>query len=52
MAQKIESYPEFKETPDCHSLYIEIQNAIVENPPLTLKEGEYLKKDTMFNWMN
>ena len=44
LAQKIESYPEFKETPDCHSLYIEIQNAIVENPPLTLKEGGVFKE--------
>lgn len=43
LAQQIESYPEFKETPDCHSLYLEIGNAIVENPPLTLKEGGVFK---------
>lgn len=33
------SYPEFKETPTCEELYQEIKDAIVENPPLTLKEG-------------
>lgn len=27
------------QVPDCQELYNEIKNAIVENPPLTLKEG-------------
>lgn len=39
LAGQIESYPEFLSTPDCHELYNEIQGAIVENPPLTLKDG-------------
>ncbi|MGM9947627.1 DNA mismatch repair protein MutS [Floccifex sp.] len=38
-AQKLDSFPEFKETPNCYDLYLEIQNAIVENPPISLKEG-------------
>ena len=35
----LDSYPEFSQVPDCQELYNEIKNAIVENPPLTLKEG-------------
>mgnify|MGYP000879800900 FL=1 len=35
----LNSYPEFSQVPDCQELYNEIKNAIVENPPLTLKEG-------------
>ena len=36
---QLESYPEFQTTPTCQELYNEIREAIVENPPLTLKEG-------------
>lgn len=39
LAQQLISYPEFKTTPDCQALYQEIKGAIVENPPLSLKEG-------------
>lgn len=39
LAQQLSSYPEFKTTPDCQALYQEIKGAIVENPPLSLKEG-------------
>ena len=39
LAMQIESWPEFKNVPDCHELYEEIKGAIIENPPLTLKEG-------------
>jgi len=39
LAISLDSYPEFSQVPDCHGLYNEIKNAIVENPPLTLKEG-------------
>lgn len=35
----LNSYPEFSQVPDCQGLYNEIKNAIIENPPLTLKEG-------------
>lgn len=42
-AQKLDSYPEFKEIPDCHDLYLEIQNAIADNPPISLKEGGIFK---------
>ena len=39
LATTVNSYPEFTQTPDCQELYNEIKNAIIENPPLTLKEG-------------
>ena len=39
LASSLNSYPEFNEVPDCQELYDEIKNAIIENPPLTLKEG-------------
>lgn len=39
LAISLDTYPEFSQVPDCQELYNEIKNAIVENPPLTLKEG-------------
>ena len=39
LAISLDSYPEFSQVPDCQGLYNEIKNAIIENPPLTLKEG-------------
>ena len=39
LASSLNSYPEFNEVPDCQELYNEIKKAIIENPPLTLKEG-------------
>lgn len=39
LAISLDSYPEFSQVPDCQELYNEIKNAIVGNPPLTLKEG-------------
>ena len=39
LASSLNSYPEFNDVPDCQELYNEIENAIIENPPLTLKEG-------------
>ena len=39
VASSLNSYPEFNDVPDCQELYNEIKNAIIENPPLTLKEG-------------
>ena len=39
LAISLDSYPEFSQVPDCQELYNEIKNAIVENPPLKLKEG-------------
>ena len=39
LAISLDSYPEFSQVPDCQGLYDEIKNAIIENPPLTLKEG-------------
>ncbi len=39
LASSLNSYPEFNDVPDCQELYNEIKNAIIENPPLTLKEG-------------
>ena len=39
LATTLNSYPEFNKVPDCQELYNEIKNAIIENPPLTLKEG-------------
>lgn len=39
LATSLNSYPEFLSVPTCQDLYNEIKNAIVENPPLTLKEG-------------
>lgn len=39
LASSLNSYSEFNDVPDCQELYNEIKNAIIENPPLTLKEG-------------
>ena len=39
LASSLNSYPKFNDVPDCQELYNEIKNAIIENPPLTLKEG-------------
>ena len=39
LAEALESYPEFQAVPDCHELLEEIRGAIIENPPLTLKDG-------------
>ena len=39
LASSLNSYPEFNDVPDCQELYNEIKNAIIENSPLTLKEG-------------
>lgn len=39
LASSLNSYPEFNDVPDCQELYNDIKNAIIENPPLTLKEG-------------
>ena len=39
LTSSLNSYPEFNDVPDCQELYNEIKNAIIENPPLTLKEG-------------
>lgn len=39
LASSLNSYPEFNDVPDCQELYNKIKNAIIENPPLTLKEG-------------
>ena len=39
LASSLNSYPEFNDVPNCQELYNEIKNAIIENPPLTLKEG-------------
>lgn len=39
LASSLNSYPEFNDVPDCQELYNGIKNAIIENPPLTLKEG-------------
>ena len=39
LAQAIPSYPEFKDVPDCYGLYEQLQGAIVEEPPLTMKDG-------------
>lgn len=39
LASSLNSYPEFNDVLDCQELYNEIKNAIIENPPLTLKEG-------------
>ena len=39
LASALESYPEFQTVPDCHELLEQIRGAIIENPPLTLKDG-------------
>ncbi len=39
LAANIEGWSEFQNVNDCHELYETIQGAIVDNPPLTLKEG-------------
>lgn len=42
-ASAIPSYPQWKDTPDCQTLYNEIKDAIVEEPPLTMKDGGIFK---------
>lgn len=39
LAVKLTSFPEFASTPSCQNLYHEIQGAIVQDPPLTMKDG-------------
>lgn len=39
LAVKLNSFPEFQTVPDCQELFEEIKDAIVNEPPLTLKEG-------------
>ncbi|WP_273477054.1 DNA mismatch repair protein MutS [Faecalicoccus acidiformans] len=39
LAVKLDSFPEFQTVPDCQELFEEIKDAIVNEPPLTLKEG-------------
>lgn len=39
LAGRLEAYPQFQSVPTCQSLYETIQGAIVDEPPLTLKEG-------------
>lgn len=39
LSEKLICYPEFQNVPTCQGLYEQIYNAIVEQPPLTLKEG-------------
>ena len=43
LGQQLESYPEFQSVPNCESLYLEIRDAIIENPPLSLKDGGVFK---------
>ncbi|MCF0107300.1 MAG: DNA mismatch repair protein MutS [Holdemanella sp.] len=43
LSRDLTSYPEFNDVPDCQDLYKEIEDAIIENPPLTLKEGGVFK---------
>lgn len=38
-AASITAYPEWTDTPDCQTLYNEIKDAIVEEPPLSMKDG-------------
>lgn len=42
MAQCLESYPELKEVPNCQGLYEQIKSAIVPEPPLTTKDGNFI----------
>lgn len=39
LASSLTSYPEFHSVNDCSSLYEQIHLAIIDNPPLTLKDG-------------
>lgn len=39
LAKCLESYPDLQHVPDCHDLYQYLKNAVVPEPPLTLKEG-------------
>ncbi|MBP3853700.1 MAG: DNA mismatch repair protein MutS, partial [Erysipelotrichaceae bacterium] len=38
-AQAVSSYPEWKDVPTCQDLYRQLQGAIVEEPPVTMKDG-------------
>ncbi len=42
LAKALESYPELEYVPDCQDLYEHLANAIVPEPPLTLKDGNYI----------
>ncbi len=39
LADALDSYPEFRSVPNCQDLYQRLQGAIVEEPPLTMKDG-------------
>lgn len=42
LAKAFAGYPELQDTPDCHELYESIKDALVEEPPLTLKDGNVI----------
>ncbi len=42
LAEVLESYPELNSVPDCQDLYAVLKDAIVPEPPLTLKDGNYI----------
>lgn len=42
LADVLTSYPEFGTVPDCQDLYQEICNAIVAEPPLTVRDGGFI----------
>lgn len=42
LAAALESYPELGQTPDCQDLYEQIRNAIIPEPPLVVKDGNFI----------
>lgn len=42
LANCLESYPELGQIPDCQDLYAKISNAIVSEPPLTIRDGGFI----------
>ncbi len=42
LAKNLKSYPEMEYVPDCQDLYDYLANAIVPEPPLTIKDGNYI----------
>lgn len=42
LAAVLESYPQLQDTPDCHDLYEQIHNAIIPEPPLAIRDGNFI----------
>ena len=40
---KLESFPEFAGTPACQELYLQIKDALIDEPPLSIRDGGFIR---------